>query len=677
MKNNSLFLIIGIVATLFSCDPNDDMPDPGAEVGYLGMTLPAGFDFSTTKTIAFNLSAISRDKSPIPFVVYKIYDNNPLKEGELLQTVRLNEEGSATVLIDLPSYQEELWVSSSYIGVEPVAIVQVNGSQASYNYDAANPSVLPDSFYDIDETNANARIAATNEDFLTLGSWNSQGKPSYLLEPDKVSNELLKNINTSLPEQRDVRKHNPEALDDKYKRELFVSEDAEVWVTYVHTGGSYRNSIGYYYYKEGEAPKSASEIQNKTIIFPNAQNGVLRSGDKVKLKGPMDGAFEKGTYIGWFLISNGWQSNRVTVGNGVFYADKKLNTGNAIMSLRDQMVFLYDASEKLLLMGWEDIRRDFGACDHDFNDVIFYASWNPITSVEVSDYVPIDTDEKDKDADGVSDNEDEYPDDPERAFNNYSPGAHIYGTLLFEDLWPSFGDYDMNDLVIDYNVNEISNSKNHIKEIQIVTVVRATGAGYRNGFGIQLPVNSDQVASVEGTRLNTGKINTSSSGVELEQNLATIIIMDDVNEKLPFLANVNSENAHHEEDTVKVNIVFKEAIRKADLGAAPYNPFMIINQQRGREVHLMNKKPTDLVDKDLLMTGDDISSMGKDKYYTSSKGFNWALHIPTSIPYSQEKVDFTKAYSRFSDWAKSGGVSYLDWYLDKDGQLNSEAIYKR
>ncbi|EPR74146.1 hypothetical protein ADIWIN_0845 [Winogradskyella psychrotolerans RS-3] len=276
----------------------------------------------------------------------------------------------------------------------------------------------------------------------------------------------------------------------------------------------------------------------------------------------MDGAFEKGTYIGWFLISNGWQSNKVSNGNGVFYADKDLNTEIKTVSLRDQMVFLYDASEKLLLMGWEDIRRDSGTCDHDFNDVIFYASWNPITSVEVTDYVPIDTDEKDQDEDGVSDYQDEYPDDPDRAFNNYSLGANTFGTLLFEDLWPSFGDYDMNDLVIDYNVNEISDGNNRIKEIQVITVVRATGAGYRNGFGIQLPVTADQVASVEGTRLKTGKIKTSSSGVEQEQSLATVIIMDDVNEKLPFLANVNSDNAHHEEDTVKVNIVFKEAIRK-------------------------------------------------------------------------------------------------------------------
>jgi LruC domain-containing protein len=486
----------------------------------------------------------------------------------------------------------------------------------------------------------------------------------------------LKNINYSLPENEDLRRSNPEAISDQYNRELFVSEDAEVWVTYVHTGGSYRNAIGYYWYKEGEAPQTPEDIKNKTIIFPNAQYGVLQPGNKVKLVGPKDGAFEKDTYIGWFLISNGWQGNSLTYGNGVFYADKNLNTFNKSEELRDQMVFLYDATEQILLMGWEDIRRDYSGCDHDFNDVMFYASWNPITSVDLTDYVPIDTDVKDKDEDGVADSEDEYPEDPERAFNNYSPGENTFGTLLFEDLWPSFGDYDMNDLVIDYNVNEISNGNNRIKEIELTTVVRATGAGYRNGFGIQLPVSSDQVLSVEGTRLSTGTIKTLSTGVEQGQKLATIIVMDDVNDKLPVMANVFAGNAQHNTDTVNVKIVFKESVRKADLGAAPYNPFMIINQDRGREVHLMNMEPTDLMDTEWFNTADDISAIGEGTYFTSNKGFNWALHIPQSISYAQEKVDFTKAYTRFSEWAKSGGLSFEDWYLNIDGQVNSDAIYK-
>lgn len=91
----------------------------------------------------------------------------------------------------------------------------------------------------------------------------------------------------------------------------------------------------------------------------------------------------------------------------------------------------------------------------------------------------------------------------------------------------------------------------------------------------------------------------------------------------------------------------------------------------------MNKQPTDLMDKDLFATGDNISSTDEEKYFISKEGFNWALHIPKSIPYAQGKIDFTKAFLKFSDWAKYGEVSYLNGYLDKDGQINAESIYKK
>lgn len=679
MKNNSLFLTLGLFAmTIASCDirePFEDTPINELKDGYLGINLPNGFNFATTKTVSLNLSAVSGDNSPIPHVTYRIFDGNPNREGQLLQTIRLNEQGTAVTTLDIPSHLGEIWVTSSYIGVEPVAIVPVQGLHVTYRYDAAQPSILPDSFFDSDNSGANARLAGIGPEIQTLGSWDSNGKPSYLVEPDKVSYQLIKNVNTSLPENMDVREHNPKILDDKYTREMYLNEDAEVWITYVHTGAGYRNAIGYYWYMDGEKPMSAEEVKNKTIIFPNIQHGVLASGDKVKLRGPKDGAFEKGTHIGWFLIADGWQNGNLTNGHWTLFADRELNSSVKSYSLKDHMVFLYDASERILLMGWEDIRRDQAGCDHDFNDVVFYATWNPITSVDLDDYPGIDTKEKDRDGDGVADYLDEYPDDPERAFNNYSPGKNTFGTLLFEDLWPSYGDYDLNDLVVDYQVNEVSDANNRVKDVVFTTVVRATGAGYKNGFGVQLPISASQVKSVEGYRHTTGSINVLPSGVEDGQRMTTVIIVDDVNHKLPVMSNVSLDNPHHQEDTIKVKITFAEAVRKADLGSAPYNPFMIINQDRGREVHLWNKEPTDLMSHDFLGSSDDASNASQGRYFVSKNGFNWALHIPKSIPYTQEKVDFTKAYVKFADWAKSGGTAHQDWYLFTDDRVNKSALY--
>jgi hypothetical protein len=37
--------------------------------------------------------------------------------------------------------------------------------------------------------------------------------------------------------------------------------------------------------------------------------------------------------------------------------------------------------------------------------------------------------------------------------------SFIYGTLAYEDLWPSKGDYDFNDLVVDYDFNIVKNNQ--------------------------------------------------------------------------------------------------------------------------------------------------------------------------------------------------------------------------
>jgi len=70
----------------------------------------------------------------------------------------------------------------------------------------------------------------------------------------------------------------------------------------------------------------------------------------------------------------------------------------------------------------------------------------------------------DIDGDGIADLIDDYPSDRGKAFhfafpngsgNTKSTLSPVYwGTWCFEDLWPSMGDFDMNDLVINYHWEE-------------------------------------------------------------------------------------------------------------------------------------------------------------------------------------------------------------------------------
>ncbi len=82
----------------------------------------------------------------------------------------------------------------------------------------------------------------------------------------------------------------------------------------------------------------------------------------------------------------------------------------------------------------------------------------------------------DTDGDGVPDDQDDYPNDPDKAFNNFSPEEGTWATLAFEDLWPGTGDYDFNDLVLFYNMNQITNADNEVVEIDASFYVNHIGA---------------------------------------------------------------------------------------------------------------------------------------------------------------------------------------------------------
>ncbi|MDZ7777449.1 MAG: LruC domain-containing protein [Bacteroidales bacterium] len=154
------------------------------------------------------------------------------------------------------------------------------------------------------------------------------------------------------------------------------------------------------------------------------------------------------------------------------------------------------------------------------DNVGVYESLNEITIIEQGD------DPSDTDGDGVADELDAYPDDPDRAFNNYTPSENSYATLAYEDLWPSKGDYDFNDLVIDYRFNQITNADNLVVDLEASFVVQAIGAGFQNGFAFQLPVTPSMIQSVQGQVLESGYFSLSNNGTEAGQSKAVIPVFE-------------------------------------------------------------------------------------------------------------------------------------------------------
>ena len=261
---------------------------------------------------------------------------------------------------------------------------------------------------------------------------------------------------------------------------------------------------------------------------------------------------------------------------------------------------------------------------------------------------------QDADSDGVADANDAYPNDASRAFNSYFPSSGK-GTLLFEDLWPTIGDYDFNDFVCNFRQQIVTNASNKVVELKLNLTLKAIGAGFKNGFGFQLDnISPNKVLSVTGSNTNGAAwVINSSNGTEAGQTFANIIVFDDAFKIMPSPGgsgvNVDPANPYATPVEMNITVTFNTASGQAiSSNEINLNPYLIANQDRGKEIHLANYIPSSKANSALFGTGQDASNINQSKYYKSKNNLPWALMIGAEIPYPKTKVDFLQAYKKFS-----------------------------
>ena len=283
----------------------------------------------------------------------------------------------------------------------------------------------------------------------------------------------------------------------------------------------------------------------------------------------------------------------------------------------------------------------------------------------------------DIDGDGVINQLDEYPEDPIASGNIYTPSKLGYGTLAFEDNWPSKGDYDFNDLVVRYKVTSLINGDNHAIRMIIELRLVAAGGEFQNGFGIQLPIIESVIESVTGSNAPASMIN--GKGLENGQNMPTIIAFTNSLGELGGGNVINADPARPKVEEKVYNIVvdFSELIPASLLSGAPYNPFIFINNDRSRECHLRNHLPTALANGTLYGTNDDTTDPSLNRYYVSSNNVPFAINIAHQFRYPEEGIRIDQAYNYFIPWGESSGILNRDWYTDASGNRNTSKIYMK
>lgn len=227
---------------------------------------------------------------------------------------------------------------------------------------------------------ANAHELSTPTSFLTtLGGWTGRrAAPNYLTTPEFIEPSFLDSINVMIPEKAPL---DPDLITSDKERNLLLEANADVWVTFIHEGAGYKNTLLFYTFSIDEnkrAPTSLAEIApTLTVVFPNASRqgsgGTLNVGDRVHI-----GNFPANTGVGFAVMPNGWKSSTQSLKTNVaqlVYTDHAFNTASEHV----QAVRLDDTFGERHVICFEDIMRPGG--DKDFNDLVLMVTASPSSAV--------------------------------------------------------------------------------------------------------------------------------------------------------------------------------------------------------------------------------------------------------------------------------------------------------
>lgn len=699
MKNTMRFIFLFVLlSAIISCSKKNDAPIPPVPPVIEGdqmdkLVIQENFNFNTGKSVKIATTVKNTSNTPLQAVRVDVYAKNG-SDKRLVQTFATDVNGYAEAYVAIPNYIDSIQFCPRYVGLPSDITVKIVGGIATLNYGKLKSNTVK-------RTKAATspitfKIGSTI--FRTLTGFDNNGVPTNLISPrDPIDASFLADINATLPDQQPVPTYNPQYLATSNETNVVLKELSDVWVTFVHEGAGNLNVLGYYKYNLSTPPRNKNAIDTIHIIFPNisytGSGGGLTSGDKVYI-----GRFPANTGIGWVCLSDGFKNGTIVANNWKFdfYSDPEFNPEKSA-SLQQHTVLLYDNTRKKIILGFEDTNRENGS-DNDFNDAIFYVTSNPVTAIETVNLpnMKYSADNSDTDKDGIPDTSDDYPNDASKAFDNYYPSYSTFGTMVFEDLWPSKGDYDLNDIVVGYRINQVTNATNKVVEVNGKLILKAMGASYHNGFGIALGIPSSAVKSttttfknVTGSLVKHSKTTIEANGLETPvnnpynnvSNEGVFVVFDDGYDILKYLGGGGGVNTvigspYSTPDTIYFKMEMEIPQNPSSMGNPPYNPFIFANGERSKEIHIQNMVPTGKVNSSLFMTNQDNTQPQNNKYYKTSKNLPWGILFFDNFDYPKEGTAIIDAYTFFATWAQSSGTSYTNWYIRSDGRVNSN-IYSK
>lgn len=633
-----------IVVGISSCvDSDKDLYQeaPGVEINTS--------NFSTIQKVQVEIDC-SNSESRVPF---SIYDGNPLIEGENTIILKENvqaldgawtdEQGKFTATVELPAYVSNVYiVSTSPFARQAIPGKIVNG-------------VLKVSDTDEQFTTRASYRESTRFDrnrFNNLGSFDDRsGVIDYAYKGNDpkltLSKSEMNELRTTVSKVLNTLGSCPEEY--RTQADLYVEEDeTAVVLTALRGWTCWNSSLGYYYYRYDQAPASLKDVK-VYAVFPNTQmtwnNGSLQAspqgikeGTAVQLKYfddpeyPKGKNFPKGYYIGFILACNAWNTyftgfNSYTLTEG-FYASSTKGFSTKVNSGIDVRTAMFKDKNSNIAIAFEDFMDD-----QNFTDVVFSLKANP----EITNVPPVDED--------------------------LNTTIEKTGVYAFEDEWPKAGDYDMNDVLVQYTYQKVFNIFNEIlSESFIFKTLYNKSTVFTNGLGFILSNEGNAQSTEYFIRKENEKDFTVASGADKFTRESNAIILTD---------NVKTNPNAEYKVTFKYGDKNSNKKQETSIDAFIYRPSKEGNRL---EVHCPMKKPTSKVDTSLFGQYEDCSKPNEGIYYVSNQEniYPFAFYLSNANANDiaelknfdkNEKKSISEIYPKFIDWAKYG--TNADWYKKK------------
>ncbi|MGB1291539.1 MAG: LruC domain-containing protein [Pseudoalteromonas sp.] len=268
------------------------------------------------------------------------------------------------------------------------------------------------------------------------------------------------------------------------------------------------------------------------------------------------------------------------------------------------------------------------------------------------------------------------------------PGESDWVTLAYEDKWPFAGDYDFNDVVLNYRTTQLIEGSN-VVGYRIEGQLIGIGATYHNGFAVSLKetvgsntltVLRSEVDEENITYLIDGQLQNKQV-LETGRENAILIFMQDTWEHVTTQTGCSYFRTQKDCD-VNTKVSFSMTIPLKAPKAKSVSPgtlldpfifasegfyhgdFLVGKEARSWEVHMKNQQPTAAFDTALFKyaQSDDVSEPSSNLYFQTENGLPWAIEVGTQWLHPLEGVDITTAYDRFAGFAESSGQQNSQWF---------------